>query len=290
MPEGAGASPTSVVVGVDDSADSRSALEWAAGEARLRRAPLRIVHALPFSILRHGGPDPSLERAKRVLQGLAAQAHLLDERPLTVTTEVIDGVPSKVLVDESRQCALLVMGSRGHGGITRLVLGSTAIDVTARAACPVAVIPAGAVATDRQGDVVVGVDDSAATERALGFAFARAAQRQAGVAAVHVRGGSPPPGEHGAAAAGTAPDLGDSQAHALLASAIRPWLRRYPAVPVTQEVLRGPIAATLAQALTTHGDIAVVGARGRSVLAGTVLGSISQDLLHKAAGPVVIVR
>jgi nucleotide-binding universal stress UspA family protein len=251
-------------------------LEWAAGEARLRGVPLRIVHALPFSVPRGTEPDPSVEGAKAQVQGLAAQAQLLDERPLTVTAEVLDGLPAQALVDESRSSALLVIGTRGHGALTRVMLGSTAVDVTARAMCPVAVIPAGADVTATSGPVVVGVDDSAANDQALGFAFDRAARRNAGVVAVHVHDESEAPGAQGAAA--------------VLENAIRPWRVRYPGVAVTEQVVSGAVVAELARALSTHGDVLVVGARGRSVLAGAVLGSVSQRLLHEAPGPVVIVR
>lgn len=292
VPAGPSVPSAAVVVGVDDSEDSRGALEWAAGEARLRGVPLRIVHALPFSLPRHGGPDPNVEEATCSLQGLAAHAQLLDERPLKVNVEVVDGLPSKVLVEESRHCALLVVGSRGHGGFTRLMLGSTAVDVTAHAACPVAVIPAGADVQSRDGgDVVVGVDDSTAAGRAVEFAFARAALRASGLVAVHVRHDAPAPGAHAPAAVLSADrDQGDAEAHAVLESGIRPWHDKYPAVAVTARVVRGDVVARLVQALDTHGDVVVVGARGRSVLAGAVRGSVSQDLLHRASGPVVIVR
>jgi nucleotide-binding universal stress UspA family protein len=211
-----------------------------------------------------------------------------------VSTAVVDRLPSKVLAEESRRRALLVIGSRGHGGFSRLLLGSTAVDVTANAACPVTVIPApaaGDAGSSRSGDVVVGVDDSAGSERALEFAFSRAAQRLARLAAVHVWHLPTVYGAYGGAELLlTDPDRVEAEASALLSRALGPWQERYPQVEVTSQVIRGHVVDALVEASRTQGEVVVVGARGRSVLAGTILGSLSQGLLHHAAGPVVIVR
>ena len=290
MAEGGDPSRTSVVVGVDGSEHSRRALEWAAGEARLRDAPLRIVHAFPFELPRAGGSDPFVDAATQALRDVAARAHRLDPRPLTVSSDVVDGLPTRVLVEESRQCALLVMGSRGHGGFERLLLGSTAVDVTAQADCPVAVVPAGGDDSSRS-DVVVGVDESEGSERALEFAFSRAVHRQVGLVAVHVW---QLPTAYGAYAGAdllrTGPERVEAEARALLEGMLSPWQARYPQVAVTRRVVRGQAVAELAQASSAQGEVVVVGARGRSVLAGALVGSVSQGLLHHAAGPVVIVR
>lgn len=285
------ASLTSVVVGVDGSEHSRRALEWAAAEARLRGAPLDIVHAFPFDVPRAAGPSPYVDAATQSLLDVAAQARQFDAQPLTVSTAVVDGLPSRVLVEESRRCALLVMGSRGYGGFTRLLLGSTAVDVTANAACPVAVIPARDDSSSTLSDVVVGVDESEGSERALEFAFSRAAQRRARLVAVHVWQLPTAYGAYGRAELlRTDPDRVEAKAPALLSRALRPWQQRYPQVTVARRAVMGQIVGELAEASRTQGEVVVVGARGRSVLAGTVLGSVSQGLLHHAAGPVVIVR
>jgi nucleotide-binding universal stress UspA family protein len=288
----ADASPaTAVVVGVDGSEHSLRALEWAAHEARLIGAPLHIVHAFPHEFLKAGSADPHVGAAARSLHGLAARLQELDSRPLSVSTEVADGVPTKVLVEESRRAALLVVGSRGHGGFARLLLGSTAVDVTAHATCPVAVIPAGGDLTSRTGDVVVGVDASAGSERALGFAFARASQRQARLVAMHVW---QLPAAFGASAEAqllrTDTDHVQAEARALLTDALVPWQEQYPDVAVDARVAMGQTVSELAHASGTEAEVVVVGARGRSALAGMVVGSVSQGLLRHAAGPVVVVR
>ncbi|MFG1812227.1 universal stress protein [Kribbella sp. NPDC049174] len=265
-----------VVVGVDGSEHSRRALEWAAGEARLRGAVLHIVHALPFGLSPSGGPDLHVDAATRSLTELAAVARSLDSRPLTVTNDVVDGLPVKMLVEVSRHSALVVLGSRGQGGFANLLLGSTAVEVSARAASPVVVVPPGADVLNRSGDVMVGVDGSH-DEPALEFAFSRASQRWARLVAIHVW--DLPDGERA-----------EEESDALLARTLTPWQDRFPDVIVETRSIRGQVVAALVAASAAHGEVIVVGGRGRSVLAGALLGSVSQGLLRHAAVPVVIAR
>jgi nucleotide-binding universal stress UspA family protein len=260
------------VVGVDSSDNSRRAVEWAVGEVRLRHAELRIVHALPFGVPRSGAPDPHVEAATRELAELAAHARRIDPELLPVTTEVVDGVPVPVLVEESQHCALLVMGSRGQSGLANLLLGSTAVEVTARAGCPVAVIPRDTDVEHGSGAVMVGVDDSPGCEPALEFAFSRASQRRAHLVAVHVH---------------QTMDAGESEA--VLTHATAPWASRFPEVTVERRSLPGQVVAELAAA-SREAEIVVVGGTGRSVVAGVLLGSTGQGLLRHAAVPVVIAR
>ncbi|MEV0291453.1 universal stress protein [Kribbella sp. NPDC050820] len=279
------ASRPSVVVGVDGSEHSRRALEWAAGEARLRGAVLRIVPALPVGLTRSGGPDPHVDAAARGLADLAALARRLDRRPVAVTSDIVNGLPVKVLTEESRHCALLVLGSRGHGGFANLVLGSTAVEVTARTACPVVVVPPGADVRNRSGAVVVGVDDSTGSESALEFAFARAEQRRAHLVAVQVW--NPPKQFSGHSAADIERVRRDSEE--LLANTVARWQIRFPDVIVETRSIEGHVVAELAAA-SVGGEVVVVGRRGRSVVAGAFLGSVGQGLLRHAVVPVVIAR
>lgn len=281
-----GAADASVVVGVDESEHSRLALEWAADEARSRASALRIVHAVPIGISRSGRPEPHVDAAARSLADLAAVARGFEGPALTVTTEVVDGLPATVLVEESRSCALLVLGSRGHGGFASVVLGSTAVEVTARADCPVVVVPPATDVRGRFGAVMVGVSSSPGDEPALEFAFARAAQRRSRLVAVQVR--DLPTASGGQAAL----DADHSEAHSaeLLERAVAPWQLRFPEVAVDRSSVRGEVVAELAAASGTDTEVVVVGARGRSAVAGVLLGSVSQGLLRHAVVPVVIAR
>jgi nucleotide-binding universal stress UspA family protein len=133
-----------VVVGVDGSPMSLAALRWAAGEAAIRRVPLRVVHAW-------GGLDPlyadALLSSEHVVQH-AARAILddavkleLDGAPETDLQPVISSeAPAASLLHESRLAQLLVVGSRGHGGFPALAVGSVSHQCMLHAACPVAVV------------------------------------------------------------------------------------------------------------------------------------------------------
>lgn len=163
-----GAVPDSgrVVVGVDGSLAARRAVRFAAAEAGMRGLPLRILTVVdrppaadtisPQSVLGTGWDgegsgarallDEALELAEETFPGLA------------VETAVRFGSTCPALVRESTRADLLVLGTRGRGTTIGLLLGSVAIDVIARAHCPVAVVPPDPPElTDRHGAVAVGV-------------------------------------------------------------------------------------------------------------------------------------
>jgi nucleotide-binding universal stress UspA family protein len=142
-----------VVVGVDRSEGAVAALRFACEEARLRGATLRIVHAWSLSPGVIGGapyfaigPLPELERglaeeADAVIGDLLEQVGA-DAEGLTVEQRVELGPPGSLLVREAEGADLLVVGSRGHGGFTGLLLGSVSRHCLHHAPCPVAVVRA----------------------------------------------------------------------------------------------------------------------------------------------------
>jgi nucleotide-binding universal stress UspA family protein len=136
-----------IVVGVDGSPGSRKALTWAAAEAASHGSDLVVVNVwehtlLPpagsVSVSEHYVPDPSQRTAEDLLQVIKEE--LGDEPPVLVQPRVKQGRPAKVLIEESVDADLLVVGPRGHGGFAGLVLGSVSQHVAAYAKCPVAVI------------------------------------------------------------------------------------------------------------------------------------------------------
>jgi nucleotide-binding universal stress UspA family protein len=136
-----------IVVGVDGSAGSRKALTWAAAEAASHGSDLVVVNVwehtlLPpagsVSVSEHYVPDPSQRTTDDLLQVIKEE--LGDVPPVLVKPLVKQGRPAKVLIEESADADLLVVGPRGHGGFAGLVLGSVSQHVAAYAKCPVAVI------------------------------------------------------------------------------------------------------------------------------------------------------
>lgn len=296
------ASASEVVVGVDGSPASLHAVDWAAEEARVRGASLRVVHAFIWPLLHvplgpapMAPPDAGLRNEALRVLGDAADRARRSVPGLEVTTDLRESAPAPALIGASQGAELLVVGNRGLGGFSGLLLGSVGVQVSGHAACPVVVVrgrEGTALAPAGPGEVLVGVDGSEQSHLAVGFGFAYAARRGLGVAAVHaVRPGRPEGVEPSAFADPAVPGGGDpagAQAR-LLAEALVGWREKYPDVPVRSALVPGrPAEALLRQAATA--SLVVVGARGRGGFAGLLLGSVSQALLHHAPVPVAVVR
>jgi nucleotide-binding universal stress UspA family protein len=124
--------------------------------------------------------------AARHLAAAAATA-LVTAPDLAVEQVLVEGFPTPALQAESADAALVVLGDRGLGGFTGLLLGSVAVSLAAHAACPVVVVrgPEFDASAPRVEPVVVGVDGSPASEAAFAFAFAAAALHAVPLVAVH---------------------------------------------------------------------------------------------------------
>lgn len=132
-----------VVVGIDGSPESASALVWAIQEARLRRAQLNIVHAFPALVSFFGSTAheyyPQVEKEARVqFDAMLSLAPPMSD--LEVTHTLVPGHPAEVLIRESEGATMLVVGSRGHGGFRGILLGSVSTQCTQLAHCPVLVV------------------------------------------------------------------------------------------------------------------------------------------------------
>lgn len=126
-----------VVVGFDGSEGAKRALRWAAEEARSRGASLRVVHAwIPGEF----GSDQEQELiAKRRLdEGI--EESLGDDSDLRVERVTEKGHATRVLMDQTSEADMLVVGSRGHGGFAELLLGSVAQHVSTHSRAAVVAI------------------------------------------------------------------------------------------------------------------------------------------------------
>ncbi|HEY3688173.1 MAG TPA: universal stress protein [Streptosporangiaceae bacterium] len=135
-----------VVVGTDGSAGARKALAWAVEEARLRGAPLTVlaVVTVPVTLARAsspliGEPEPADLRAAE--EEARTEIAEVDTGGVDAKIHVVSGVPAEELVNAGRDADLLVVGSRGVGGFSRLLLGSVSTQVVHHARCPVVVVP-----------------------------------------------------------------------------------------------------------------------------------------------------
>ncbi|CAM5636723.1 universal stress protein [Streptomyces hirsutus] len=271
-----------VMVGVDGSPSSLAAVDVAAREARLRGAPLRIVHA--FS--RPSDLEP-------MIHGVLAQAEqrAADVAPgLEVLRTVASGDTLTVLWSESRHAALAVLGGRGRGGFGHLLLGSTVVQLAAHGFCPVMAVRG---RPDPQGPVLLAVDGSPAGAAAGEFAFAEAALREAPLIALHVWNtwSEPTPYEGPADPPNVGVDLGRlrEKHRRRLDEALAPWRAAHPEVSVEPLLERSRVRHTLLEA-AKEAQLLVAGARGHGGFTGMLLGSVSQALLYHADCPVTVVR
>ena len=139
-----------IVVGVDHSEGAKAALRFALEEAKLRQTTLRVVHAWRYGYIGATGFEGAFPVMGGDIEELrdaaetALQETLRASIPQTDTVEierrVVEGRAAAVLVDESRDADLLVVGSRGHGGFAGLLLGSVSEQCAHHAACPVVIV------------------------------------------------------------------------------------------------------------------------------------------------------
>jgi nucleotide-binding universal stress UspA family protein len=138
-----------IVVGVDGSGHSRRALEWAMHEAAIRHAALSVLTVHPAIVGYYGGvvtTEQDLELTEQTQAAVKAEADKLlaaldGPHPESVTVRAVHGFPGEELISASKDADIVVLGSRGVGGFTRMLLGSTAGQVVQHAHCPVLIIP-----------------------------------------------------------------------------------------------------------------------------------------------------
>jgi nucleotide-binding universal stress UspA family protein len=141
-----------IVVGVDDSEQAAAALRWALAEGALRGATVEVVHSWspPLSALPFGATlvipvdEAAIDSAARASVDELVDAALaeMDQRPPEVLRTILPGGPASTLVEVSEDADMLVVGSHGRSGLSRLMLGSVAMACVNHAACPVVIIRA----------------------------------------------------------------------------------------------------------------------------------------------------
>ena len=281
-----------VVAGFDGSDRSRTAVDWAAEAARLRGRGLTLVQALLPPVTAGGlgiGLPPGLdlieELEKNAKEHLDAEAARITD--VDVQTAISIGAPSGVMLEAAESADIVVVGSRGRGGFSGLLLGSVGAQVAAHAACPVAVIRGSAPESARS--VVVGIDGSPAAEAALGFAFEEASRRGWRLVAVHAW--DVPAYDLIIVPNGPVPvplaDVADDEVR-LTAEALAGFRDDFPDVDAEERLVRSPAVPALLEASGDAG-LLVVGTHGHGPAMGALLGSVSNGLLHKAKVPVAVV-
>ena len=283
-----------LVVGVDGSESSLLAVDWAVDEAARHGLTLRLVHGARWERYERALPPLATGRpagevmAQNIVAACAERARLRDPA-VKVSGEVLPDDATSVLLHAATDAFALVVGDRGRGEVSGLLLGSVSLAVAARAVCP-AVVVRGAQPDVRGsfGRVVVGVGDAAEHTGAVRFAAREARARGCALTAVrawrrpaHERDGRPLAGDDASTAH-------DDRASAELENALREAVREHPDLSVRRRVVEGPAHRVLLDA-AAGADLVVVGAARRHGRFGLQLGRAAHTLLHHSACPVVVV-
>ncbi len=282
-----------VVVGVDGSEPSLRAVDWAADEASLRGATLRLVYASLWERYEGaalaGDLGKSSEQAKAEdIVRVAEQRARLRHPDVKAVTDVLPEEPEYALVREGRHAAALVLGSRGRSGVAEVLLGSVGLAVAAHADCPVIVLRGShdnQVRSGAGGRVVLGVGERGTDSAALRFAVQEARIREATLDGVRAWRCPAHESTDHPLLAGEPARLHEQQAAEILEQA----LKDAPAdVELRRRTVEGPARGVLLAA-SHDADLLVVGARRSPTHLGLRLGRVAHAVLHHADCAVAVV-
>jgi nucleotide-binding universal stress UspA family protein len=282
-------SARAVVVGVDGSESNQDAVRWGLAEARLLGGPLRLVHvvAAELDLAAHFDQVVIHEEVRSILDG--AQTTVQSHRDhLTIVGEELTGSPANTLIEASAHADCVVVGRRGRGTFSQLLLGSVSSAVAARSLVPAVVVPPGwdRAAHDEQ-PVVVGIDHNLSSA-ALRRAFTMADRTSRKLQAVYVWEAVSVYGRDTAAMGGDYPRWHED-ALTMLDGATGPLRSMYPEVEVSYLPRHGQVVAELVE-VSARAQCLVVGGRRHRPLAGVMVGSTAVGVLHHASSPVVVVH
>lgn len=270
-----------IVVGYDGSPDSELALHWAAREANDRDARLTICHAWTPEYLTQP-IEPNLyefeQRRGEEIIGRGVRHAEPFAGPAGVGTLLACGSPAHMLCERSAAADMVVVGSRGHGRLSGLLLGSVAWQLAGHARGRIVIVRGQtAPANNGPGPVVAGLDGSVPSIVALEFAAEEAALRDVPLLAVCALADAPQ-------------NLGGARRiEEEITNLVTRWEKDHPGIAVLLQVTnRSPRAALLDAG--AEAQMIVAGSRGRGGIPGMTVGSVTSALLHHARCPVGIVR
>jgi nucleotide-binding universal stress UspA family protein len=282
---------TSVLIGVDGSEDSRTALRWAAVVADALRLPLRALWAWPYptdALLSVGNIElPSPARSDELIETQLSHLveEVLEDKAADVTLEVGRGPAAAALLGAAEHGpAMVVVGSRGLGGFKGLLLGSVSRQLAEHAPCPVTIVRHTApVPPVRLETIVAGTDGSEDAARGLRYAADVAAKAGAELVVAHATG----PGDvvH---PWGVQPQVDLD----VRRERVEEWCAPLRATGVDYEVVlvEGDArTALLDLARDRSADLLVIGSRGHGPVGRLLLGSVATSLAQHSELPVTIV-
>ncbi|MET8635597.1 universal stress protein [Streptomyces sp. NPDC004680] len=294
-----------VIVGVDGSAESLAAAEWAAREAVRRERPLRMVHAWNWHLAQGDGGDRANAAQRHLARRVLRQAseRVRNAVPgVQLTDEQLEGPATEALVKATEQAELLVLGSRGLSGFTGFLVGSVAMGTVAKATRPVVLVRADEEAEDehfpgddgkpsthtRYRDVVLGIDLRDPCDEVIKFAFEAAGQRHARLRVVYAWQSpsaiSLGPGD---IALMRNPQQGEEWRE-FLSAVLQIWRDKYPETEVLETVVEGKAATALARA-ASPASLLVLGRRTAERPTVPRLGPVTHAAVHHVGCPLAVV-
>ncbi|HPE12569.1 MAG: universal stress protein [Actinobacteria bacterium] len=284
----------SIIVGYDGSEGSALALRWAAQAAQQRGRTLEVITTwtMPSADL---GIGASGTLQGELLDDLRAEAKAANDEGLRIaaelganaTGEVLVGRTASALVHHSEGAEMVAVGSHGSGGLTGYLLGSVSRQVATHAQCPTVVVRS---VPEGGQDMVVGVDGSPHSLKALEWAFEQASFSGMSLRVLH--SWEIPPTWSMVEVPSYEPevlirDYGNAELRET-SEAMAGFRENFPDVKVRQEVMKGSPVKALVKA-SEGAAMLVVGSRGLGGFRGLLLGSVSHAVVHKADCPVAVV-
>lgn len=286
----------SVLVGFDGSEGSAVALSWAAVAAKQRGRTVEVITtwSMPAADL---GIGASSTLQQELVDELRKEAQSTNDEGLKIAAdlgangvgEIVVGRTARVLVNrsESEGACMVVVGSHGASGLTGFLLGSVSRQVATHAQCPTVVARP---AVENPNGVVVGVDGSAHSLKALEWAFEQASFAQMPLRVLH--SWEIPPTWSMVEVPSYEPevlirDYGNAELRET-SEAMAGFREDFPDVQVRQEVMKGSPVKSLVKA-SQDAALLVVGSRGLGGFRGLLLGSVSHAVVHRAVCAVAVV-
>ncbi|MGE2723325.1 universal stress protein [Mycolicibacterium pulveris] len=282
-----------ILVAVDGSPESQGAIRWAAREAAMRGIDVTLMHVIapvevtwPVTYLQSSFDEYQEENGAQVIeqaQKIVSESVGAGEAP-AVRTAVEHGSIASTLITASADAWMVVAGTRGMGALGRALLGSVSSGLLNYARCPVAIIPSEAETPDAAAPVLLGIDDSPASDGAAALAFDEASRRGVELVALHAWSDNR-----------IFPIVGmnwqeyEEEGHKVLAERLAGWQEQYPDVRVRRRLVADQPARWLLDE-SSQAQLVVVGSRGRGGFKGMLLGSVAAKVAQGAKAPVIVVR
>lgn len=286
----------SIIAAVDGSSHGDQALVWAAQEARLTQRPLTIVYAeRKLGVQERGWLAQAGLPLTQITQEMRTDSEkLLHDARTAAATAAPDvetdavlrvGDPREVLLGLADQASMIVLGSRGRGPVSSLLLGSVSVALSRHATCPVVVMRPRQDLPRLRG-VMVGTDGSSRSRPTLEAAFREASYHGLPLTVVHCEWEalSVPDGWRPA----RPEDPFYDSARIRVAEAISGLGEKFPDVAVTRGIFAGHVDHCIADLSREH-DLTVIGRHDHSLLARVSALPLTTAVLEHAYGPVLIV-